>query len=120
MNHPTVVFRRDLALAVGGYPHLRSMQDYALFIDLMAAGARFGNVAESMVRFRADDSMRARRSGVRRHWRHEIEVRRRLASLPEVGPVSSRAVLLGRLAARASPTRLVTGVSNAVLTRSEG
>lgn len=116
INHPTVVFRREVALAAGGYPALRSMEDYALFISMMSAGARFGNVDEVLVRFRADPDMRGRRSGIRRHGRNELEIARLLRSSPMGRPVLGRVVLAARLAARIAPTGVVTTMSNVLLT----
>ena len=44
INNPTVVFRRQLALDVGGYADLRYMQDYDLFARMLAGGARAENL----------------------------------------------------------------------------
>ena len=35
VNHPTAVYRRSLALEVGGYPSMRFMQDYDLFARML-------------------------------------------------------------------------------------
>lgn len=120
INHPTVLFRRDLALAAGGYPPLRSMQDYGLFIEMMAAGARFGNVDDVVTLFRANASMRSRRAGLRRHWRNELAISRTLAHLPGTTAPGRSLALLARLAARAVPARLLAVVSNLILTSSRG
>lgn len=120
MNHPTVLFRRDLAQAAGGYPPLRSMQDYGLFIAMMAAGARFGNVEDVVTLFRADAAMRSRRTGLRRHWRNELAISRALAQLPGTTALNRSIILTARLTARSMPTRLIAGVSNLVLTSPSG
>lgn len=120
INHPTVLFRRDVALEAGGYPDLRSMQDYGLFIKMMTVGARFGNVDEVLVRFRAGPDMRGRRAGLRRHGRNELAIHRLLRSSPMWRPVRGRVVLAARLAARAAPTGVLTRMSNAVLTTRGG
>lgn len=120
INHPTVLYRRESALAAGGYPPLRSMQDYALFISMMSAGARFGNVDEVLVRFRADPGMRGRRSGIGRHGRNELEIARLLRLSPMGRPVLGRAVLAARLLARLAPTGVVTAGSNVLLTTPHG
>lgn len=117
MNHPTVLYRRDLALRVGGYPSWRSMEDYALFMRLMVSGARFGNLPSPTVRFRADRAMRARRSGLTEHAAYEVAIRRELRSLLGVGRWSSGAVMGLRLAARAAPPAVIGAVSNTLLTR---
>lgn len=62
MNHSTTMYRRELAVEVGGYSELRYMQDYDLFARMIVAGARFANLQEPLVAFRADDGMFGRRS----------------------------------------------------------
>lgn len=60
-NHPTSLYRRDLALEVGNYAGLRYMQDYELFGRMAAAGARMENLEEVLVLFRADEGAYRRR-----------------------------------------------------------
>jgi glycosyltransferase involved in cell wall biosynthesis len=61
VNHPTVVFRRDLALEVGGYRPLAHLEDYDLWARMLAAGGKFHNLPEPWLLFRAGDSMLGRR-----------------------------------------------------------
>lgn len=71
INHPTAMYRRETAQAVGGYPDWRYMQDYDLFARMLASGAVLTNLAEPLVYFRAGESMRRRRSArgfARREW----------------------------------------------------
>lgn len=63
INHPTAVYRRDLAIGVGGYPPFRFMQDYGLFARMLAGGATMVNTNEVLVLFRANDAMFGRRRG---------------------------------------------------------
>jgi glycosyltransferase involved in cell wall biosynthesis len=106
INHPTVVYRRDLALEVGGYPAMRYMQDYDLFARLLAGGARVTNLDEPLVLFRAGDSMRKRRSA-RGYLALELELQRRLRSYGLVGPVTMTRNLVVRWTFRLLPQRLV-------------
>ena len=62
MSHPTVMYRRDLALACGGYPDMRFAEDYVLFARLWRDGAIFTNMPDHLVKFRADAGMHARRA----------------------------------------------------------
>ena len=39
INHPTAMYRRELALRAGGYPTMRFMQDYDLFARMLVDGA---------------------------------------------------------------------------------
>lgn len=61
VNHPTAFYRRDLALAVGGYPPMRYMQDYVLFARMLAAGAAMRNTDEVLAHFRSGEGLMSRR-----------------------------------------------------------
>lgn len=50
--HPTLVVRRELLDAVGGYRDCRWPEDYDLVLRLWASGARFRNVDELVLRWR--------------------------------------------------------------------
>jgi hypothetical protein len=50
--HPSVLMRRDPALAVGGYRDLGWPEDYDLWLRLFAAGARFGKVLRVLTLWR--------------------------------------------------------------------
>lgn len=70
-NHMTVCFRTELARRLGGYPHLPFMEDYALWIKMLRAGARSMNSAEVLVHARIGAGMYGRRGGweyVRREY----------------------------------------------------
>jgi glycosyltransferase involved in cell wall biosynthesis len=74
-NHPTVVYRRSMVQAAGGYQDLALMEDYWLFARMIAAGARVANVREPLVKYRVGAGAYARRGG----WqllRSEIELQR--------------------------------------------
>lgn len=62
-NHPTVVYRRDVVTAAGGYRDLPLMEDYWLFARMLQAGARVANVAEPLVKYRVGAGAYARRGG---------------------------------------------------------
>lgn len=79
-NHPTVVYRRDLVRAVGGYSDFALMEDYLLWAKLLIAGARVANVAEPLVKYRVGAGAYARRGGVGQ-LRAELAVQRRFRQL---------------------------------------
>jgi glycosyltransferase involved in cell wall biosynthesis len=62
-NHPTVVYRRDMVTAVGGYGDFALMEDYLLWARMIVAGAKVANVAEPLVRYRVGAGAYARRGG---------------------------------------------------------
>jgi glycosyltransferase involved in cell wall biosynthesis len=79
-NHPTVVYRREPVLAVGGYTDFARMEDYLLWAKLILAGARVANVAEPLVKYRVGAGAYARRGGLEQ-LRTELEVQRRFRRL---------------------------------------
>ena len=118
VNNPTVVFRRQLAVDVGGYADLRYMQDYDLFARLLAGGARAENLDEPLVLFNAGDGMIARRGG----WRmlpYEWDVQRRLRDTGTIGNVLLARNMVVRGAFRVIPPRAAqAGVRRPVPPRS--
>lgn len=62
-NHPTVVYRRDAVLQVGGYEHVNYMEDYWLFARMVHAGVRCMNVCEPLVKYRIGAGAYRRRGG---------------------------------------------------------
>lgn len=79
-NHPTVVYRRDLVRAVGGYSDFALMEDYLLWAKMLVAGARVANVAEPLVKYRVGAGAYARRGGLGQ-LRAELAVQRRFREL---------------------------------------
>ncbi|USR64956.1 glycosyltransferase [Providencia stuartii] len=63
-NHMTVAFRKDIIESVGGYQHHLYMEDYNLWIRVIAAGHQVGNIDEVLVNVRGGDSMIKRRKGL--------------------------------------------------------
>ena len=64
INHMTVFMRTDALKAVGGYPAIPRKEDYALWLAMLARGARFANLPDILVEARAGPDFHARRSGL--------------------------------------------------------
>jgi glycosyltransferase involved in cell wall biosynthesis len=79
-NHPTVVYRRELVQAVGGYGDFALMEDYLLWAKMILAGARVANVAEPRVLYRVRAGAYRRRGGLAQ-LRTELGLQRRLRAL---------------------------------------
>lgn len=62
-NHMSVAFRREMVMAVGGYPLVHLKEDYALWCRMLAAGARVANSSEVLVHATAGFEMYRRRGG---------------------------------------------------------
>ncbi|MFC7376329.1 glycosyltransferase [Brachybacterium sp. GCM10030267] len=94
-HHPTVVMRRSVALAVGGYRDLPLLEDYWLWERMMLGGARMANLSEVVVDYRVEDELFARRGG----WRlfsSDVRLQRRLLA----DKVTSPALCLRNLTLR--------------------
>ncbi|NVI92001.1 glycosyltransferase [Actinomadura sp. BRA 177] len=76
-NHPTVVYRRSAVVAAGGYGDLPLMEDYWLFVRMIANGARMVNVAEPLVYYRVGEGAYERRGG-RDLLRSELRLQREM------------------------------------------
>lgn len=51
--HPSIMFRREKILAVGGYDDgLRRRQDYELWFRAAQQGIRFGNIQKPLIQYR--------------------------------------------------------------------
>ena len=65
IGHPSLVVRRESAVAVGGYTDLPGNEDYDLVARMLAHGQRAGNVEEPLVDFRMGSSVLRVEEGTR-------------------------------------------------------
>ena len=79
-NHPTVIYRRTAVLAAGGYGDVALMEDYDLFVRMLATGAEPRNVAEPLVYYRVGAGAYQRRGG-RAQLRADLQLQRRLLAM---------------------------------------
>ena len=63
-NHPTVAYRKDIIQNIGGYQHHLLMEDYNLWLRLLAAGYKTANLPDTLLYMRTDD-MHGRRRGLK-------------------------------------------------------
>jgi glycosyltransferase involved in cell wall biosynthesis len=80
ISHPTIVFKRAVVQAIGGYRAIPYLEDYDLYLRLLAAGARFGAVQSPLVRVRVTREQLRRRGGLRHlrsEWRFRWDAYRR-------------------------------------------
>jgi len=64
LNHPSVLFKKDIVQVVGGYKKILWFEDYYLWVRLMLKGAVFYNIQEPLVHMRAGYGQLERRSGL--------------------------------------------------------
>jgi len=61
--HPTIMFRKDTVLSVGGYnPFLKRRQDYDLWFRCAKAGCYFENIPEPLILYRFSSQTHKRQS----------------------------------------------------------
>jgi len=61
ISHPSVIFRKQPVVQVGGYPNFRKWQDYALWSVLLQKGFKFANLGVGLVRMNGGRSLVLRR-----------------------------------------------------------
>lgn len=64
MNHVTVMFRREAVLAAGNYRHFPYLEDYDLWLRMLAQKKCLRNLEQVMVKVRVGEGMYARRGGL--------------------------------------------------------
>ncbi|MFV0452131.1 MAG: glycosyltransferase [Propioniciclava sp.] len=115
-NHPTVVYRKSVVQAAGGYTHLNKMEDYWLFVRMLHAGARVANIPEPLVRYRVDEGAYQRRGGLQM-LRSDWDLQRRMRTLGFIDtPTFIRNVAV-RCGYRLVPTPLRRRAYRAAFTR---
>ena len=62
-NNMTITYRKSHILDVGGYQHHLWMEDYNLFLRVIAKGHKIQNLPEVLVYARIDNGMHGRRKG---------------------------------------------------------
>jgi len=62
-NHMTVMFRKSLIISAGGYHHHFLMEDYNLWLRVLANKNQVANLSSYLVMVRAGEDMIARRKG---------------------------------------------------------
>jgi glycosyltransferase involved in cell wall biosynthesis len=106
VNHPTAFYRREAALAVGGYSDMRFMQDYDLWARMLVDGSTFANMPDPLVKFRAGEDMYRRRTSVTMN-RCEWTLQWNLRHYGIIGTAWVWPNLLTRLIFRRLPTPLL-------------
>ena len=108
-NHMTVAYTKSAVQQAGGYQHHLYMEDYNLWLRLLAQGTAAANLPQTLVHARAGNAMLQRRRGwayIRSEWQL-MRLKRQLrfqAALPALATFVLRslprllpAALLGKL-----------------------
>ncbi|WP_404981790.1 glycosyltransferase family 2 protein [Capnocytophaga granulosa] len=110
-NHMTVAFRKDIIEAVGGYQHHLFLEDYNLWLRVIAQGYEVGNIDEVLLLARAGSNMVARRRGkdyIKGEWKL-FNLKRKL-NLQNI--FSGFFIFLLRVIPRILPTKILKIIYN--------
>jgi glycosyltransferase involved in cell wall biosynthesis len=118
INHPTAMYRRELALAVGGYSDLRNMQDYDMFARILVAGGRMQNLPDILVLFRAGQGLFRRRASTVA-IKCEFELQANLRRYGLIGRSRHALNLLARITFRLLPPPLLRAAYRALFIRGD-
>lgn len=87
-NHMTIAYRKSIVEAVGAYQHHLYMEDYNLWLRILANGVQTANLPEVLVKARTGENMLARRRGIdyiRSEWqlfqlKHRLHLQKPLSA----------------------------------------
>ncbi|MBW5408396.1 glycosyltransferase [Morganella morganii] len=105
-NHMTVAFKKSAILAVGGYQHHLYMEDYNLWLKLIAAGYKTHNLQDILVNVRAGSSMVSRRRGLT-YIKSEFQLAKLKIKSKIDTPLSATIIFFMRSIPRILPTSLL-------------
>ncbi|SMN01254.1 putative glycosyltransferase [uncultured Candidatus Thioglobus sp.] len=63
-NHPSVMYKKSVIIAAGGYQKFHGFEDYYLWVRLIMNGANCANISDALVNMRTGYAMVGRRGGV--------------------------------------------------------
>ena len=80
INHPVAMFKKEAVLNVGNYIEFPYNEDYYLWCRMLAAGCKFYNIQESLLRFRNSKKTFKRRGGWK-YARQDIRLQKKIYHL---------------------------------------
>lgn len=113
-NHPTVMYKKNEVLKVGGYGDLPRKQDLDLFSRMINNGCKAFNIAESLVLFRSNEDNFLRRKS----WgycKSYISVQYRIWKRGHCSLIDLLYVICGQLLVLLSPVWFLKWLSNKFL-----
>lgn len=113
-NHVSVVFNRHMVEQVGGYEPFPWMEDYWLWVRMIAKGCCCANVPDVVVDVRTGEGMYARRSNMR-YLKSQVRFFSELRKLGLVGRMGQAKAVVERAVATLLPTGLVKLMYNKLL-----
>lgn len=113
-NNMTIAYRKTKILEVGGYQHHLWMEDYNLFLRVIAKGYKIQNLEDVLVYARIDNGMHARRKGLE-YIKSEKQLLKLKKDLKLQNPLHANMLFLVRSAFRLLPSSLLGKFYNTFL-----
>lgn len=80
LNHMTVVYRKESVIRAGNYQPLLWNEDYYLWVRMLNANIKMGNIPEVLVLARAGEGMFKRRGGIK-FFKKELELQKKFLNM---------------------------------------
>jgi len=113
-NNMTIAYRKTRILEVGGYQHHLWMEDYNLFLRVIAKGYKIQNLPDVLVYARIDNGMHGRRKGFQ-YIKSEKQLLDLKKQLKLQNPLYANMLFLVRSAFRLLPANLLGKIYNTFL-----
>ncbi|WP_180035088.1 MULTISPECIES: glycosyltransferase [unclassified Acinetobacter] len=113
-NNMTISYRKSKIMEVGGYQHHLWMEDYNLFLRVIAKGYKIQNLEDVLVYARIDNGMHARRKGYE-YIKSEKQLLNLKKELKIQNPIHANILFLIRSAFRLIPSSLLGKIYNTFL-----
>ena len=113
-NHVSVLYRRHVIEAVGGYESFLYLEDYWLWVRVIMGGGVCGNIPDVVVDVRTGSGMYGRRSNTA-YLKLQMSFFARLREIGFINTMQYLRAVLERSAATFMPNRLVKAVYNRLL-----
>ncbi|WP_034943048.1 glycosyltransferase family 2 protein [Erwinia oleae] len=105
-NHMCVVFRKEKVIAAGSYQHHLFMEDYNLWLRMIAQGYQVANLHDVLMKVRAGSDMVNKRRG----WvyiKSEIQLFSLKMKLKQTNPINGIIYFLIRTSTRVMPVKVM-------------
>lgn len=113
-NNMTIAYRKTKILEVGGYQHHLWMEDYNLFLRVIAQGCKIQNLPDNLVYARIDNGMHARRKGLE-YIKSEKQLLNLKKELKLQNPIHANMLFLIRSVFRLMPSSVLGKIYNTFL-----
>lgn len=113
-NNMTIAYRKSKILDAGGYQHHLWMEDYNLFLRIIAKGYQISNLPDVLVYARIDNGMHGRRKGFK-YIKSEKQLRDLKKQLKIQSPFYANIYFIVRSAFRLMPANLLGKLYNTFL-----